>query len=170
MPQNSRPPRPLRPALWVRWVLSLAAAAAVLVALVLFVDHHNSDSLAVQSPAALARANREADIVVAQDQAPHVVALTPASAPRSAMTRTVRAEMVRLIARGTVPGPLQHTSCRRAGARGSTVGFSCVATAAAVNYQFLGVVDTPARHLTYCKRDPPPVPSQNIPVSRRCRA
>jgi hypothetical protein len=156
--------------MWVRWVLSLGTGAALLVALVVFVDNNNSDSLAVQSPAALARANREADIVVAQDQAPHVVSLTSASAPRGAMTRTVRDEMTRLIAKGTVPGPLQRTSCRRAGGRRSRPGFSCVATAAQVNYEFLGVVDVPARHLTYCKRDAPPVPSQDIPVSPRCRA
>jgi hypothetical protein len=45
-----------------------------------------------------------------------------------------------------------------------------VATAADVNYDFLGVVDVPAHRLTYCKRDEPPVPSMNIPVSRRCVA
>jgi hypothetical protein len=156
--------------MWVRWALSLGTGAALLVALVVFVNGHNSDSLAVQSPAALARANREADIVVAQDQAPHVVTLTSASAPVGAMTRTVRSEMTRLIARGTVPGPLQRTFCRKAGGKGSRLAFSCVATAAQVNYDFVGVVNLPARQLTYCKRDAPPVPSQDIPVSRRCRA
>jgi hypothetical protein len=170
VPPNSPPARPLRPPMWVRWVLSLGTGAGLLVALVLFVNHHNSDSLAVQNPAALARANREADIVVAQDQAPRVVSLTSASAPRGAITRTVQSEMTRLIARGTVTGPLERTSCRKAGGRGSRLGFSCVATAAEVNYDFVGVVNVAARQLTYCKRDAPPVPSQDIPVSRRCRA
>jgi hypothetical protein len=32
------------------------------------------------------------------------------------------------------------------------------------------VVNVPAHRLTYCKRDEPPVPSMNIPVSRRCVA
>jgi hypothetical protein len=32
------------------------------------------------------------------------------------------------------------------------------------------VVDTSARRITYCKRDPPPVPSQNVPLSPRCLA
>jgi hypothetical protein len=39
---------------------------------------------------------------------------------------------------------------------------------AAVSYPFLGVVDLRAKQITYCKRDPPPVPSENIPVSSRC--
>ena len=37
-----------------------------------------------------------------------------------------------------------------------------------MNYPF-DVVVTPAnRRLTYCKRDYPPVPSMNIPVTARC--
>jgi hypothetical protein len=50
------------------------------------------------------------------------------------------------------------------------LGYSCVATANDVNYDFLGVVNVPAHQLTYCKRDEPPVPSMNIPVSPRCVA
>ena len=39
-----------------------------------------------------------------------------------------------------------------------------------MTYPFLGVVDPAARRITYCKRDPPPAPSDNVPVSSRCRA
>jgi hypothetical protein len=35
-------------------------------------------------------------------------------------------------------------------------------------YRFLGVVDTAAHRITYCKHDEPPVPGEDIPVSRRC--
>jgi hypothetical protein len=45
-----------------------------------------------------------------------------------------------------------------------------VATAADVNYDFVGAVDIPARQLTYCRREPPPVPSEKIPVSPACTA
>jgi hypothetical protein len=38
-----------------------------------------------------------------------------------------------------------------------------------VSYPFVGVVEPAARRLTYCKRDLPPVPTMNIPVSARCR-
>jgi hypothetical protein len=38
-----------------------------------------------------------------------------------------------------------------------------------VNYPFDAVIEPAVRHLTYCKRDIPPIPSMNIPVSARCR-
>jgi hypothetical protein len=31
------------------------------------------------------------------------------------------------------------------------------------------VVDQARRRITYCKRDPPPVPTDDVPVSGRCR-
>jgi hypothetical protein len=155
--------------MWARWVLSFTVAAALLVALVLFVNAHNTDTLATQSPSALARATREADIVVAQDQAPHLITLRSAGAPRAAFARAVSAEMNRRINNGTINGPLERVACAPRGERSGMVGFSCAATAGRVNYGFLGVVDVRARRLVYCKRDPPPVPSQPVPISRRCQ-
>ena len=56
----------------------------------------------------------------------------------------------------------------RSGAEGfGDKGFGAV-VAGGVTYPFLGVADPRARRVTYCKRDQPPVPSDNIPVSRRC--
>jgi hypothetical protein len=165
-PQSSRPSLPL----WARWVISLSVSAALLVALVEFVDHHNTDSLATENPRAAIRANREAEIIVAQDQAPHVVKLRSGTLPRAALRRTVAAEMARRIAAGQVSGPVQHTTCARTGGRAVTPAFRCTVDAAGVNYEFLGVVDVGARRVTYCKRDVPPVPSQSIAVSRRCLA
>ena len=37
-----------------------------------------------------------------------------------------------------------------------------------VNYPFVGVFTEDQAALTYCKRDLPPIPSENIPVSARC--
>ncbi len=150
--------------------MSLGVGVILLVALVLFVSNHNSDNLATQSPKALARANREAEIVVAQDQAPHVVKLASAADPRAAIVGVVRADINRRISQGIIDGTLQRVTCRPAGGPAAKPGFSCTATVSDVNYQFLGVVNRPAGKLTYCKRDAPPVPSQNIPVSPRCRA
>jgi hypothetical protein len=168
-------PRPrgawLHPPLWLRWALSLGVGAALVVALVLFVDDHNSDSLATVSPAAAVRANREDEIVVAQDQAPHVVSVRSGTAPLAAIKRAVRTEMASGIAKGELGGPLQRTTCTPAGSStAARRAFRCTATASNVNYQFVGVVDVDARRLTYCKRDAPPVPSQNVPVSPRCLA
>jgi hypothetical protein len=157
------------PVPWTRWVLSFGVAAALLVGLVLFVNSHNTDSLATQSPAAAARANREAEIVVSQDQAPHVLKLRGGGSLHTAFVRAVRTDIAQRIERGTVPGPLNRVRCTAQGAGATARGFSCVATAAGVNYPYVGVADAGARRLVYCKRDVPPVPSQNIPVSRRCR-
>jgi hypothetical protein len=165
------PGQKFKPPLWLRWVLSLGVSAGLLVALVLFVDHHNSNSLAPESPAAALRANREAAIVVSQDQAPHVLAVGPGTAPVAALERAVRASVTTGIDRGVLDGPLQRTVCTPTGSRGATRrAFRCTVTANDVNYQFVGVVDVRARRLTYCKRDPPPVPSETILVSHRCLA
>lgn len=160
----------LRPPLWARWALSLSAGVILLVALVLFVEHNNSNSEATQSPAAIARANREAEIVVAQDQAPRVGAVRPGSSPRNALVRAVRADMTAMINNGTIDGPLGRATCTRTGGSAGRPAFRCAAVAAGVTYPFLGVVDVPGRRVTYCKRDLPPVPSLNIPVSSRCQA
>jgi hypothetical protein len=86
------------------------------------------------------------------------------------MTRAVHATMSGLINRGIVDGPLQKVRCTRHGGGAGTPAFSCVAAADDVNYDFVGVADVRAHRVTYCKRDEPPVPSMNIPVSPRCVA
>ncbi|MFZ0092233.1 MAG: hypothetical protein WAL63_22220 [Solirubrobacteraceae bacterium] len=159
----------LRIPLWARWALSLTVAAALLVALIVFVDRHNSNGSLVQSPRAIARANQEAEIVVKQDEAPHVITLTSAGDPHAVFLHAIRADMTRRIAEGIIDGTLQRLTCARHGQSGSRLRFSCTATAADVNYEFVGVIEPTARRLIYCKRDPPPVPSQNIPLSPRCQ-
>jgi hypothetical protein len=160
----------LRPPLWARWVLALGAGVIFLVALVLFVQHNNNNSEATQSPAAVARANRQAEVVVAQDQAPHVVALKSGAGARGALVAAVRADMTAMINNGIIEGPVSRTTCAPTGGHGGRLTFRCAALAAGVTYPFLGVVDPGTRQVTYCKRDEPPVPSMNIPVSRRCLA
>lgn len=167
---RSMPPRPGIP-LWAKWALSLSVAALLLLALIVFVNH-NSDygAEAPQNPQAVLRANQEGEVVVRQDQAPHVTAVPARLPARSAITRGVRREMAQLIGAGMLSGPLQHVSCTRAGGARAIPAFGCTAVAGSVNYDFQGAVDIPRRRLTLCKRDQPPVPSQNIPVSPRCRA
>jgi hypothetical protein len=141
------------------------------VALVLYVSHHNTNSSPTNNPAAEVQANREAEILVSQDQAPHVARLTWGGGPVAAMQRTVRAFSARSIASGAISGPLQSETCAQVGERATVRrAFSCTVQAGGVDYQFRGVVDTSARRITYCKRDPPPVPSQNVPLSPRCLA
>jgi hypothetical protein len=160
-----------RLALWQRYVLSVSVAVVLLVALVVYVDGHNTDSPASSDPAAAVRANREAEVLVAQDQAPHVVKLVGGLRPGAALVRVLRADMTRRVSQGQIAGPVQRAACRStAGAAGPARAFSCTVQAGDVTYPFLGVVDPAARRVTYCKRDPPPAPSDNVPVSRRCRA
>ena len=155
--------------MWARWVLALGIATILAVALVIYVDRHNTDSLAPESPTAAVRANQEAEIVVAQDQAPHVVRLTAATMGRAGFATIIRADVSRRIASGQISGPLRSVRCASAGSSAGRSAFSCTAAAGGFNYAFVGVIDARARRVTYCKRDPPPVPSQNVPVSPRCR-
>jgi hypothetical protein len=154
--------------LWSRWVLSVLVALVVLVLVVRFVSTHNTDATATQSGPALVRANHEGEIVVEQDQAPHVVKLRAGVAPASGIAHAVRADMNYEINQGFLNGPLRRATCEPLKSHGDSLRFSCTVIAANVNYPFLGVVDVAAKRITYCKRDPPPVPSENIPVSRRC--
>lgn len=150
--------------------MALTIGAILLVALIIFVNHNNTDSSQTLTPSEQAKVNKEAERVVAADQAPQEVKLTGGDSPHAAFVRTVHAAMSGLINKGVVDGPLQHVRCSRHGGGTGHLGFSCVATADDVNYDYVGVVDVPGRRLTYCKRDEPPVPSQNIPVSAACTA
>lgn len=156
--------------LWLRFTLAGVLTVAALVALVLYVDHHNTDSPPSTNPAAEVQANREAEILVAQDQAPHVAGLPAGASPPAAMRMAVRGFVTRQIFLGSLGGPLRRVGCTAAGTRVARRGFRCSVSAGGVRYGFLGVVDLRARRVTYCKRDPPPAPSDNVAVSRRCLA
>lgn len=157
-----------RPPLWARWVLSLAVVAVALIALVRFVETHNSVGLAVQSPQALARQQRQDDILTAQDQAPHVVVLASAKQRWKLATAVVAADMNAKLQRGLIDGTLQGVRCRAAGRHGDRLGLSCVAVAADVNYDYALVAQPRVHRLVWCRRDAPPIPNQPIPLNPRC--
>lgn len=155
----------------MRTTCSLGIAAGLLVALVLYVSSHNTNSPPITNLAAEARANREAETLVSQDQAPHVARMTPGANPAAAIDRAVGTFMAAQIARGAISGPLQRETCAQVGKQvGLRRAFSCTVRAGGVGYRFRGVVDTDARRITYCKRDPPAVPSGNVPLSHLCLA
>jgi hypothetical protein len=157
--------------LWLRTTFSLAIVAVLLVALVLYVSHHNTNSPPITNLAAEVQANREAEILVSQDQAPHVARLASGATPAEAIEHAVRTFMTNQIARGAISGPLQRETCAQVGTRARVRrAFSCAVQTGSVGYQFRGVVDTRTRRITYCKRDPPPIPSQNVPLNGRCLA
>jgi TPP-dependent trihydroxycyclohexane-1,2-dione (THcHDO) dehydratase len=161
----------MRPPLWLQWVLSIVVAAAVIVALVRFVQSNTANQVTTENASGEARANEEAETLVAEDQAPHTVRLPTHTAVLAAVNRVIRAEMITMINDGTLDGPLQHLGCSSTGRPGKArQRFSCTVSAAGVNYPFVGVVDARDRTIVFCKRDPPPVPSQNVPLSPRCTA
>jgi hypothetical protein len=165
------PPRLPQLPLWGRWVLSLTVGVALMVALVAFVNANDADRATADNAQMTAESNREAALLVAEDQRPRVSPLTSGTSSARAITTAVAADMRRLIGKGTIGGPLTRTRCRAAGSSGRTrQAFRCAAVAASVRYPFLGVVDQRTRRVTYCKSDPPPVPSETVPVSPRCRA
>lgn len=172
--RSERPPRApgayLRLPVWQRFVLASVIAVALLVAMVIYVDRNNTDSNPSLNEASEVQANREAEVLVEQDQAPHTVQLTAHVAPAIALERTIHARLAAQIAAGAIDGPLKPARCRPTGPpSGGRHPLSCTVVAGEVTYPFLAVADLPAHSLTYCKRDPPPAPSDNVPVSARCR-
>ncbi|MGH3610673.1 MAG: hypothetical protein ACRDRD_21675 [Pseudonocardiaceae bacterium] len=157
--------------MWQRFALSLFVAAALVVAMVLYVNGHNTDSPTSTNPAAAVQANRDAEILIAQDQAPHSGSLVRGQSPAAGLERSVHAQMAAQIKAGSIDGPLHRARCHPVKSTpGPRQAFSCSIVAAGVTYPFLGVVDTTERRITYCKLDQPPVASHDIPVSAGCRA
>ena len=172
--RSSRPPRApgayLRLPLWQRFALALLIGVGLLVALILYVSTHNTDSNTSTNIAAAVQANRDAEILVAQDQAPHTAHLRSGMPAATALGNAIHARMAKLVTGGAIDGPLRTAQCRPAGPGSpSRQAFRCRIVAGGVAYPYLGVVQTRAGTITFCKRDAPPVASDDIPVSRRCR-
>jgi hypothetical protein len=155
--------------LWARFALTIVITLSLLVAMVFYINANNTNSNPSLNEASEVRANREAEILVAQDQAPHTLRLAAGEKPAAAVGHAIRRRIASQIAAGAIDGPLQRTTCHASGSHpGGRTAFSCEVVAGSVTYPFLGVVDQTARSVTYCKRDPPPAPTDNVPVSRRC--
>jgi hypothetical protein len=168
---------PLKPSLRTQWVLALLVAALVIAGIVIVVaDNGGLEGTPAPpiSKAAVVEENRIADVLVREDQAPHVQTLPRHVPPAVGSARAVRAFMAEQIAGGHIAGghiagPIEHAGCAATHASSAArIVLRCTVQAADVAYPF-DVVVTPAnRQVTFCKRDYPPVPSMNIPVSSRC--
>jgi hypothetical protein len=153
----------------LQFVLAFGVAAAMVIGLIRFVQSSTANQITTENQSAAVRANQEAEVLVAEDQQPHTARLPPGTAAKVALDHAIRADMAKLIAQGSLDGPLQQSSCAPTGARrGTKRGYQCTVQANGVGYPFAGVVDAHTRTITYCKRDPPPVPSENVPLSPRC--
>jgi hypothetical protein len=159
----------LFPALWMRWAISIIVSVAVIVALVAFVESNNSNSDAKGSASSLERENQEAQIIVGADQVPHTVTLKGGQSVQAGFVAAVHANIRHRLKTGNIQGKVQKIDCHRSGARSGRVAYSCVAQVQNVKYPFVGTFTAKSKRITYCKRDLPPLPSENIPVSPRCR-
>ncbi len=154
-------------------MIPFAVAAAVVIALIEFVNYETNNVPAIagiSSPRAVREQNREDTILVQQQQAPHVRRVKAGESPARAIRAAVVAYMTHQINVGSMDGPIRSSSCRAAGGTASRLVFHCQVTASAqlVSYPFDGVVQPGLGRVTYCQRVTPPVPSMNVPVSRRC--
>jgi hypothetical protein len=154
----------------VRWAVSLLVAVALVVLLVRFVDTHGSNALAHVSQKNLNTENRQAEIVVGQEQAPVTTTVPAGTSATQALRTAVRRDMNRQITQATIDGPLQSVTCVVHGGTLQRTGYHCLAKANGETYPFLAVVTPKARRAVFCEKIYPPIPSENIPVSARCDA
>src|ERR1700753_3311598 len=103
--------------MWAKFAVSLTVGVILLVALVIFVNHNNTDSNQTLTPSEQAKVNKEAARVVAADQAPQVIKLTRGASPHAAFVHMVHAARSGLVSKGVVDGPLQRARCPRHGGR-----------------------------------------------------
>jgi hypothetical protein len=161
------------PPLWARWLLTILGFAALTVAIVIVIHAVNDSGASASERSAALEANREGQIVIAEDQAPQTSPLPSGAPTQVALQHAIGVDVDNRIRHGALTGPLQDVRCATAGPPHSgRQAFHCTARAAAIEYPFLGVADEHAHRLTWCKVDPPPVSNgpQEVPVSARCRA
>jgi hypothetical protein len=158
-------------------LITIVVYAAVIAAVVIFVRSAGSEGGGSGSTGAEARAvaeaNHEGRVAIAQDEAPHSYAYAASLPVREAVERAIDADARRRIAHGELTGPLQGVACRLGGdARGARRSFSCTVRSAGIGYPFIGVIDERAHELTWCKVDPAPTAQAplEVPLSPRCRA
>jgi hypothetical protein len=158
--------------LWARWLLTILVFVVLILVGRGFV--HNSEGASGPTGAerkAEAEANREGDIVVEEDQAPHTASLRPGAQARAALEAAIAADAHNRIQSGELTGPFQDVRCVASGSpHAGRQAFHCTVRSASIAYTFTAVLDAPAHRLTWCKIDPPANGATAIPVSARCRA
>jgi hypothetical protein len=163
--------------LWLRYVIAFGTAAIIFVALVIYVHHHESQSEGVPaspSKAQAAQEQKEDEVVVEQQQAPHVVKLAAGTTPLAGADAAVHAYMSTEVSRGLISGPVDgHASCTAQGGSASRLRFRCTIRAGAkvtrLKYPFAAVVTPAAARVTYCQVVTPPYPLTEVPLQAACR-
>jgi hypothetical protein len=160
------------PPLWARWLFTIFAFAVATLAVVAFVhDHSEGTSAPTKSEReAEVEANREGNVVIEEDQAPHTGRLGASVATLTALERAISGDAHGRIQAGNLTGPFRGVHCEAKGAAGAKRAFRCTVYAAGVAYPYLAVFNGRTRQFTWCKLDPAPVSGAlEVPVSARCR-
>jgi hypothetical protein len=157
--------------LGARWILTILVF--LVVSFVLHNVIHDSEGASGPTSQELRsefEANREGDVVVEEDQAPHTASLRAGVPARAALERAIAADTRNRVRASELSGPFQSVRCASTGATHTgRQAYRCTVRSAGIAYTFLAVLDAPARQLTWCKVDPPANGSTAIPVSERCR-
>ncbi len=152
-------------------MLSLTVAAVAIFLLVRFVDAQSTPQ--AQAPQISAKGqrilNHEAEVLDAEQQAPHVVHFAASLTPLAAVKHAVSGYINTQIDFGRMAGPVRTTLCFAVpGATGDQTAYRCSVLARNTSYPFAGVVDRATHQLVYCRHNPPPVPGVSVPLSARC--
>jgi hypothetical protein len=160
------------PPIWARWALAIVVAAAVTAGVVIAI-HRAGPETSTTEAGAEAEINRDADIAIAEDQAPHSADLSAGTAPVAALEQGIGDDVRGRIESHQLTGPLQGVSCEAAGAgKAGRLPYRCTVRSAGISYPFVAVVDERNKLITWCKVDPPAQGSTGpeIPLSPNCRA
>ncbi len=160
------------PPLWARWLLTIFAFAVLTLAAVLFVRAHSEGSSAPTKSEreAEVEANREGNIVIEEDQAPHTAPLRTSGPALAALERVIATDARGRVQAGDLTAPFQSVHCNAKATAGADQAFSCTVHAAGVAYPYLAVFNKRALQFTWCKVDPPPTGgAPEVPVSARCK-
>jgi hypothetical protein len=158
---------------WLQWALPFAVAGVVVGGLIWYVNHQTYDvpQIAnVTKPSAVAAQDQQGTVIVKQQQAPHESRIRAGQTAIAGVHAAVLHYMNHEIALGVFDGPVTRSACTQTGGSGSRLVFHCTVTATSqvVTYPFDAVADPASGVITYCQRVEPPIPSMNIPVSKRC--
>jgi hypothetical protein len=172
-PVAPEPRRPLiRMPLWAKWTVSVSVVIVLLVALVIYVSHHNTNDSNGQAltKTGLVEQNHDATVLQQQDQAPQLAKVPVGLAPLRAVSEAVHSNMAYRIKQTEAGPPLKPARCTASSTVGVRHGYSCTVLSGGLVYNFDAVIDRTTRVLTLCKRDPPPAPQLNVPLDRSCYA
>ena len=145
----------------------------MLILAAVIVVHDNSEGTSSPTKSereAEVEANREGNIVIEEDQAPHTARLGAGVATLPALELSISGDARGRVRSGNLTGPFQSVHCEAKGAAGANRAFRCTVRAAGVSYPYLAVLNEHTRQFTWCKLDPPPVSgAPEVPVSARCK-